>query len=189
MRGWQIHLCYTLPSPCSVRRRRYRTCLRCSSRWRRRGTACPKTPSCCRCTRRRTRRREGSRRCRASSFPATCLRKWRTGCVKQFSLVLCTVWGGRLWKRFCEMFSETSAGSWAVLQLPCCPSKQYGNFQNTFFKTFLTTCRPSLYRWCTIPVGIPCSWSDRGKYLPSTSKMADALNNSIPDHVWRMGQK
>ena len=27
-------------------------------------------------------------------------------------------------KRFCNMFSESSTGSWAELQLPCCPSKQ-----------------------------------------------------------------
>ena len=27
-------------------------------------------------------------------------------------------------KRFCDMFSESSTGSWAELQLPCCPSKQ-----------------------------------------------------------------
>ena len=27
-------------------------------------------------------------------------------------------------ERFCKMFSESSPGCWAVLQLPCCPSKQ-----------------------------------------------------------------
>ena len=36
-----------------------------------------------------------------------------------------TVWSGRLRKRFCNMFSESSTGSWAELQLPCCPSKQW----------------------------------------------------------------
>ena len=36
----------------------------------------------------------------------------------------CIVWGGRLRKRFCNMFSESSTGSWAELQLPYCPSKQ-----------------------------------------------------------------
>ena len=35
-----------------------------------------------------------------------------------------TVWGGRLRKRFCNMFSEISTGSWAELRLSCCPSKQ-----------------------------------------------------------------
>ena len=35
-----------------------------------------------------------------------------------------TVWDARLWKRFCEMFSESSTGRWAVLQLLCYPSKQ-----------------------------------------------------------------
>ena len=34
-----------------------------------------------------------------------------------------TVWGGKLRKRFCNMFSESSTGSWAELQLPCCPRK------------------------------------------------------------------
>ena len=38
--------------------------------------------------------------------------------------MLTTVWGGRLRKRFCNMFSESSTGSWAELQLPCSPSKQ-----------------------------------------------------------------
>ena len=40
-----------------------------------------------------------------------------------------TVWGGRLRKIFCNMFSESSTGSWAEVQLPCCPSK--GNFLKT----------------------------------------------------------
>ena len=35
-----------------------------------------------------------------------------------------TVWGGRLCERFCNMFSESSTGSWAELQLLCFPSKQ-----------------------------------------------------------------
>ena len=54
-----------------------------------------------------------------------------------------TVWGIRLWKRFCKMFSESSTGRWAALQLPCCPSKQ-GNFQRTFYNTFFTTWRPTV---------------------------------------------
>ena len=36
----------------------------------------------------------------------------------------CTVWGGSLFRRFCNMFSESFSGRWAVLQLPCCPRKQ-----------------------------------------------------------------
>ena len=38
---------------------------------------------------------------------------------------LYTVLGGRLGKRCCNMFSESSTGSWAELQLPCCLSKQW----------------------------------------------------------------
>ena len=45
--------------------------------------------------------------------------KRKVSCLKSF-----TVWGGRLRKMFCNMFSESSTGSWATLQLPCCPSKQ-----------------------------------------------------------------
>ena len=30
----------------------------------------------------------------------------------------------RSWERFCLLFSESSPGRWAVLQRPCCPSKQ-----------------------------------------------------------------
>ena len=33
-------------------------------------------------------------------------------------------WGGHLFRRFCKMFFERSPGRWALLQLPCCPSKQ-----------------------------------------------------------------
>ena len=35
-----------------------------------------------------------------------------------------TVRGSNLFWRFCEMFIESSTGRSAVLQLPCCPSKQ-----------------------------------------------------------------
>ena len=48
-----------------------------------------------------------------------------------------TVWGGRLWTRFCNMFSESSTGRWAELQLPCCPRKQ-GEFpENMLQNLFL----------------------------------------------------
>ena len=47
-------------------------------------------------------------------------------------------------ERFCNMFSESSLGRWAVLQLPCCLSKQ-GEFQNTFYKTFPMTWWITLY--------------------------------------------
>ena len=55
-----------------------------------------------------------------------------------------TVCCGNLFRRFCNMFSESSPGHWAVLQLPCCPSKQ-GNFQKTYYKTFGSSYRPRLY--------------------------------------------
>ena len=35
-----------------------------------------------------------------------------------------TGWGDHLFRRFCKPFSGSSPGCWAVLQLPCCPSKQ-----------------------------------------------------------------
>ena len=60
-----------------------------------------------------------------------------------------TVWGGRLRKRFCNMFSVSSTGSWAELQLPCCPSKQ-GELPKIYNKTFYTPCRPRLATLCTI---------------------------------------
>ena len=37
---------------------------------------------------------------------------------------LSTGWAGHLFPRFCLLFSESSPGCWALLQLPCCPSKQ-----------------------------------------------------------------
>ena len=48
-----------------------------------------------------------------------------------------TVWGGRLRKRFCNMFSDSSTGSWAELQLPCCPSKQGELPENILQNLFL----------------------------------------------------
>ena len=36
----------------------------------------------------------------------------------------CTVWGGKLWGRFCEIFSESSTSRWAVLHLSCYRSRQ-----------------------------------------------------------------
>jgi len=35
-----------------------------------------------------------------------------------------TGWGGHLFQSLCKLFSESSPGPWAALQLPCCPSKQ-----------------------------------------------------------------
>ena len=29
-----------------------------------------------------------------------------------------------MFRRFCKLFSESSTGRWAILQLPCCPSRQ-----------------------------------------------------------------
>ena len=29
-----------------------------------------------------------------------------------------------MFRRFCKLFSESSTGRWAIVQLPCCPSKQ-----------------------------------------------------------------
>ena len=86
-----------------------------------------------------------------------------------------TGWGGHLFRRFCKLFSESSPDCWAVLQLPCCPSKrgellemfcnmfsksspcllgqhgscstaqQPGNSQKTYYKTFGTSVRPTQY--------------------------------------------
>ena len=41
-----------------------------------------------------------------------------------------TVWGGNILKRFCKMFTQSSTGRWAVLQLPCCPCKQRELLEN-----------------------------------------------------------
>ena len=54
-----------------------------------------------------------------------------------------TGWGGRLRKRFCNMFSESSTGNWAELQLPCCPSKQ-GELPENMLQNLFSTCRPRL---------------------------------------------
>ena len=52
-----------------------------------------------------------------------------------------TGWGGRLWKRFCNMFCESSTGSWAELQLPCCPSK-HGELRKNMLQNLLINLPP-----------------------------------------------
>ena len=56
-------------------------------------------------------------------------------------LTYCTVWGGRLRKRFCNMFSESSTGSWAELQLAGCPSKQ-GELPENMLQNLLLNLLP-----------------------------------------------
>ena len=73
--------------------------------------------------------------------------EWSSRCMQipfRRCIQVSTGWGVHLFRRFCKMFSESSPGCWAVLQLSCCPSKQ-GNFQKTYYKTFGTSCRPRLY--------------------------------------------
>ena len=45
--------------------------------------------------------------------------------------VVTTGWGGHLFRRFCKLFSDSSTVCWAILQLPCCPSKQGELLKNT----------------------------------------------------------
>ena len=57
------------------------------------------------------------------------------------SNTFCTDRGGRSWKRFCNMFSASSTGSWADLQLPCCPSKQ-GELPENMLQNLLLNLPP-----------------------------------------------
>ena len=51
--------------------------------------------------------------------------------------------GGRLFKRFCKMFSESSTFGYIALQLPCYPSKQArGTFRKHFTKPFSQPAAP-----------------------------------------------
>ena len=72
----------------------------------------------------REREREREQQVHYSSLLATNTKKSDSARSVRHRPFLCTVWGGRFWKRFCNMFSESSTGSWAELQLPRCPSKQ-----------------------------------------------------------------
>ena len=49
---------------------------------------------------------------------------WRSSRIKSGA----ETWN--LFRRFCKMFSESSTGRWAVLQLPCCQSKQWKLSEN-----------------------------------------------------------
>ena len=55
-----------------------------------------------------------------------------------------TVSAGKLFRRFCKMFSESSIGRLAIMQLPYCPSKRaivsVWNSKRKCYKTFRTSC-------------------------------------------------
>ena len=53
----------------------------------------------------------------------------------------CTGLGGHLFRRFCNMFSESSTGSWAELQLPYCPSKE-GELPENMLQNLLQNLPP-----------------------------------------------
>ena len=54
-------------------------------------------------------------------------------------------WDGKLQSgarvRLCKMFSESSTGHWAVLRLPCCPSKQ-GNLSENILQNIFHNPTP-----------------------------------------------
>ena len=57
-----------------------------------------------------------------------------------------TVWGVRLWKRFCKIFSESSP--YLLGQHSRCSTAQRSvELSETFYKTFLTTRRSTLYKF------------------------------------------
>ena len=58
-----------------------------------------------------------------------------------------TIWVGNSFRRFCNMFSESSTGCWAVLQLPCCPSKPGGILGKPITKPLKQVAAPD----CTTP--------------------------------------
>ena len=60
--------------------------------------------------------------------------EWSSRCMQipfRRCIQVSTGWGVHLFRRFCKMFSESSPGCWAVLQLSCCPSKQGELLENT----------------------------------------------------------
>ena len=67
------------------------------------------------------------------------------GYVYERHLRIRTVWGGRLRKGLCNMFSESSPLlAWAVCQLQFSPMA-CGILRKHFTKPFTQTCRPALY--------------------------------------------
>ena len=66
----------------------------------------------------------------------------KCGCWPPWSTWTCgTVCGGRLSKRFRNLFSESSTGSWSEQQLPCCPSKQ-GELPESMLQNLLLNLPP-----------------------------------------------
>ena len=64
-------------------------------------------------------------------------------------ILMNTLWGGRLSKRFCKQISESSPYSaWAAWQLQYWPNNQC-YCQKNVYKTFYSTCRPMLYSYIT----------------------------------------
>ena len=52
-------------------------------------------------------------------------------------------------KKFCDMFSESSTGSWAELQLPCCPSKR-GELPENMLQNIFLNLPPQTVPHCQI---------------------------------------
>ena len=61
--------------------------------------------------------------------------------VQPCMIVILLVWGGKLFRRFCNNFSESSLGRSAVLQLSCCPRKQ-GELSENILQTIRNKLPP-----------------------------------------------
>ena len=67
-----------------------------------------------------------------------------------------TEWGGRLLRKmFCNMFSESSTGSLAELQLPCCLSKQ-GELPENMLQNLFLNLLPQTVLICFSNLHDPC---------------------------------
>ena len=81
-----------------------------------------------------------------------------------------TAWGGRLSKRFCKHFSDSSTGCWASTAAAMLPKQSKGNSQKFVYKTFYSTCRPTLY--CVYNSLSKVLGSDRGPGLDARTEPA-----------------
>ena len=95
-------------------------------------------------------------------------------------------------KRFCDIFSDSSTGSWAELQLPCCPCKQ-GELPENMLQNLLLNLPPQTvqggqYGRGQLLVDIEkrvsrCSYWDGTFNLISTNKRT---NLSVPFYLFAL---
>ena len=95
-----------------------------------------------------------------------------------------TVWGVRLCKRFCRMFSESSTGCWAVLQVPCCLGELTENILQHLFNKLPPQTEEMQVRTPGRGRQAQCARKKRRGFLPFVQESAGLINALTPPPRW-----